>query len=66
MKTEQVRIPADLAKDARVVSAELGESLPEYVSRVLRQAVQKDLPKVSKLIAKRAEQAGKASGQENE
>jgi hypothetical protein len=53
-KSEQVRIPTDVTKDARLVAAELyDESLPEYVARVLRAAVQQDMPAAVQKINER-------------
>lgn len=60
-KTEQVRIPADLARNARIVCAALDETLPEYVARVLREAIARDLPRAAKTVNAVAEQM-KAKG----
>lgn len=63
-KTEQVRIPVDLAENARIVAASMGISMPEYVSDVVRAAVSRDLPKAAKIVARKAaEQTGKGGGE---
>lgn len=56
-RTEQVRIPKDLAADARIVAAALNESLPEYVARKLREAVKKDMPRASQIVQQRLKQS---------
>lgn len=57
-KTEQVRLPVDLMKDVRSTSSVLGESANDYVARVVREALRKDMPRAAKILTKRAEQAG--------
>jgi hypothetical protein len=57
-KTEQIRIPVDLANDARIVASALGTSLPQYVTDLVQQAVRRDLPKAAKIVSKRASQFG--------
>jgi hypothetical protein len=43
--TEQVRIPKRLTDRARVIATTIySESLPEYVARVLEEAVNRELP----------------------
>lgn len=60
-KTEQIRLPAELVRDARICAQELhGESLPEYVTRALRDVVNREFPRAAAQIAKRAKgDAGK-------
>jgi hypothetical protein len=58
-KTEQVRIPKELADNARIVATAFGQSLPEYVTKLLEQSVVRDFPKAAKIVAKKAEQSGK-------
>lgn len=54
-KTEQIRVPTDVTRDARICATELyGESLPEYVARVLREAVARDLRAAADRINERA------------
>lgn len=57
-KTEQVRLPVELLKDVRSTSSVLGESSNDYIARVVREALRKDMPRAAKLLTKRAEQAG--------
>lgn len=55
-KSEQIRVRSDLAKKARHVAMELhGESLPEYVERVLSEALARDFPATVKLLAEQVE-----------
>ncbi len=54
-QTEQVRIPTELTRDARIIAAEIyGESLPEVVARALSELIARDFPTASKKIAERA------------
>ena len=57
-KTEQVRLPVDLLHDVRWTASVLGESANDYIARVLRESLRRDMQKAAKLAAKRAEQAG--------
>lgn len=52
------KIPSDLMWDIRIVASVLGESVPEYIARVVREALKKDMPRAAKLFAKQAENAG--------
>jgi hypothetical protein len=64
MKTEQVRLPADLMENVRMTCSAFGEAANEYVARVVREALRRDMPKAAKIIAKRAaEQGGKEEGE---
>lgn len=61
-KTEQVRLDTELTRDARIVAAELfGESLPEFISRVVREVVEEKLPEAAKIINARAERPSRQS-----
>lgn len=64
MKTIQVRIPEDLADEAVVCGRMTGERLTAYVTRVIREAVKRDLPRAAKHFAKRAEQTGREDSEE--
>ena len=63
-KTVQVRLPADLWKDASLCAGAFDEAITEYVTRVVREATRRDLPKAARMITKRAEQAGREDGDE--
>lgn len=56
--TEQIRIPADVAFDARIVAVANGESLSEYVSRLILQALQHDLGTTADYADERAKARG--------
>ncbi len=58
-KTEQPRLPVDLMQDVRAVAPALGETPNEYIARVVREALKKDIPRAAKALAKRAEHGGK-------
>ena len=55
VKTEQVRIPLDLMRDVRATAPVLGESASDYVARVLRDAVRRDMPRAARELTKRAQ-----------
>jgi hypothetical protein len=62
-KNPQVRVDPDLLERAAFVARAFGETTPQYVGRVLRQAIERDLPRARKLIDKKlgtdnGEQAG--------
>ena len=52
--TEQVRIPVSLAEDGRIVASALGMSWPEYATKILGDAVHKDMAKAARITAKKA------------
>lgn len=56
-KTEQVRLPVELLKDVRSTSSVLGESPNDYIARVVREALRRDMPRAAKMLTKRADQA---------
>jgi hypothetical protein len=53
-KNDQVRVPWDLAQDGRIIAAANGESWPEYATRVLREAIARDLASAAQKITDRA------------
>ena len=63
-KTVQVRIPADLWKDASICAGAFDEGITEYVTRVVKEATRRDLSRAAKIVTKRAEQAGREDGDE--
>lgn len=63
-KTEQVRLPVELMKDVRSTANVLGESPNDYIARVVREALRRDMSRAAKLLTKRAEQAGHDDDQE--
>lgn len=51
-ENEQVRVPTSLTGKARIVSQALhGESMPDYVARVLKEALDRDFPLAAKRIS---------------
>lgn len=56
-KTEQVRLPVELMRDVRSTSSVFDEAPNEYIERIVREALKRDMPKAAKLLTKRAEQA---------
>lgn len=56
-KTVQVRLPADLYRDASLCAGAFDEAIIEYINRVVREATRRDLPRAAKIVTKRAEQA---------
>jgi LDH2 family malate/lactate/ureidoglycolate dehydrogenase len=47
---ESIRIPADLARKARVIASARGISLPEYLIEKLTPIVEEELPGVLRLL----------------
>jgi hypothetical protein len=56
--SDQVRIPSSLVADLRIIAPALGETVPSYVARVLREAAKRDYPKALKKISERADKVG--------
>ncbi len=56
--TEQVRLPADLLEVVRATSPALGEQPGDYIARVVREALKKDIPRAAKALSRRAQQSG--------
>lgn len=55
--TEQVRLPVDLMRDVRSTSPVLGEAPNDYVARVVREALKRDMARAAKILTRRAQQA---------
>ncbi len=56
--TEQVRLPVDLMNDVRATAPVLGETATNYVARVVREALKRDMTRAAKELTKRAQQPG--------
>lgn len=52
-KSESLRVPSEITRDIKVIAPALGETVPTYVARVLKEAVKRDHPKAMKKIAER-------------
>lgn len=48
--SESVRLPADLARKARVIASARGISLPEYLIEKLGPIVERELPEVMRML----------------
>ena len=55
-ETEQVRIPVEVLKDARIVCVAGGESLPALATRALQELIERELPDAADTINKRVKQ----------
>ena len=53
--SEQVRIPKSLTDSARIIAAAFGETLPAYITRLVREGVKRDYPKATKKIVEKGE-----------
>jgi hypothetical protein len=51
LRTSVVKIDSDLAKKAKLISADNGVSMSTYLSDVIRTAVDRDWPRVLKKLA---------------
>lgn len=56
--TEQVRLPSDLLEAVRATAPALGEQANDYIARVTREALKRDIPRAAKALARRAQQSG--------
>lgn len=64
MKTEQVRLPAEMMHDVRMTCPAFNEAPNEYVARAVRELLRREMTKAAKTLAKRAaEQGGKEEGE---
>lgn len=65
-KTEQIRLPTEVANDLRTIAVALKTSMPRLLEDLSRAYVRKEMPRAVKLLAKRAEQIGSSGEASNE
>lgn len=51
-QTEQVRLPVDLMEVVRRTAPALGETPGDYIARVVREALKRDIPRAAKVLDK--------------